>query len=158
FRERMRSCRGSRNTARVFSGGRRTTMPRTQQPTEIEAAQLELLLATGDGAPGVEQKLEVLRALRGGSPERSQRLDHFLIEHLTRARHGLAQAQLIHAQLQEMLEHQAAPPWYPALFLRAVPTPPGQRALVLYGGARRLVALGEGVALDSLAAGDEVFL
>src|SRR5262249_39432680 len=79
LRERIHSCRSSRSTARVFSSGRRTTMPRTQQPTEIEAAQLELLLATGDGAPAVEQKLEVLRALRGGSPERSQRLDHFLI-------------------------------------------------------------------------------
>jgi proteasome-associated ATPase len=133
-------------------------MPRTQQPTEIDAAHLELLLAYGEEAPSLEQKFELLGVLRGGSPERSQRLDHFLLENLTRARHGLAQAQLTHAQLQAMLEQLSAPPWYPALFLRAVPTAAGQRALVLHGGTRRLVALAVDVALESLAPGDEVFL
>src|SRR5262249_58942928 len=48
--------------------------------------------------------------------------------------------------------------WRPAVFLRAVPTELGPRAMVLSAGARSLVGMADGIALESLGVGEEVFL
>jgi ATP-dependent Clp protease ATP-binding subunit ClpA len=132
-------------------------MPRVRTPDD-EIPLLDQLMAVGEGAPSIDQKVDLAQTIRSSSPERGRRLDQALLDRLARYAVGLTQAQAAHAHLREMIERLDAPPWFPALFLRPVDTSLGPRALVLFNGAQRLVALAEGVDLQSLAAGDEVFL
>ncbi len=132
-------------------------MARTQH-TEAEISSLNQLIAVGEEAPSLEQKVDLLQRIRGTSPDHGRRVDHFLLDQLTRCRLGLTEAQAALEELRQMLEQLNAPPWYPALFLRPVATERGPRAMVLHGGMRRLVALAAGIDLDSLVIGEEVFL
>lgn len=112
-----------------------------------------LLLAHGDGAPGLQAKLVLLAELRA--------LRAAVEEPLLRHAHGLGEAvgaaQQLQAELRAMVEALTAPPWYPALFLRALSDVP-PRALVMQGGTTRAVACTAEVELAELAVGDEVFL
>jgi hypothetical protein len=130
-------------------------MPRNPQPTELPF--LAELLAVGPGAPTLEEKIELARAVRR-QPEVSRQLDGALFDTLVRLRTALEGAQGVQQELRELLERLAAPPWHPAVFLRAIATDHGDRALVLYQGSRRVVALAGDVDLATLAPGDEVFL
>lgn len=132
-------------------------MARTQH-TEAEIPFYNHLMAVGEDAPSLEEKVDLVQSIRGSSPDRGRRLDHFLLDQLTRCRLGLNEAQAAHEELRQILEQLNAPPWYPALFLRPVAMELGPRALVLHGGMRRLVALAEDIDLDSLVIGEEVFL
>lgn len=131
---------------------------RRMQRTQAELPFLDELLSVGDGAPSLAAKIELAGTIRTSSPDLGPVLDAALLEHLERARQGLQAAEAMHAELRELLERLAAPPWHPALFLRAVETALGPRAMVLYGGNRRLVGMTDDVPLDSLATGEEVFL
>jgi len=92
------------------------------------------------------------------SADGGRQLDHLLFEQLARMHTGLMAAQATQLELREMLEQLDSPPWHPALFLHPVTTPLGPRAMVLSGGARQIVALADGIDLDSLGVGEEVFL
>lgn len=127
-------------------------------PPERGLPLLDELLAVGDGAPTLEQKVELARLMRGRSPESASQLDRALLDQLMRMRTGLRAAEAAQQELRELLDRLAAPPWHPALFLGAVETHLGPRAMVLHGGARRLVALANDVDLDTLVVGEEVFL
>ncbi len=133
-------------------------MSRATQPAPVEIPYLDRIFATGDGAPELGERFEMVQAVRDGSKDLGRRLDHALLERLMRCQQGLVQAQALQAQLQEIVQRLDAPPWFPALFLRSVPTELGPRALVLYGGQRRLVALVEGLDPQALIPGHEVFL
>jgi hypothetical protein len=133
-------------------------MPRATRSGDEEVPFLENIMDFGDGAPTLVEKLEMVQMIRRTGTDPGRRLDQLLLERLARFAAGLTQAQAAQAQLTAMLERFDAPPWYPALFLRPMDTALGPRALVLHGGAQRLVALGEGVELSALATGDEVFL
>jgi len=130
-------------------------MPRTQQ---AEIPFLDDLLAVGDGAPTIDRKVELARSIRATAPEGGRQLDRVLFDHLARMAQGLGMAQAAQQELREMLNQLDSPPWHPALFLRAVATELGPRAMVLHGGARRVVAVADGIDLDSLLVGEEVFL
>src|SRR5437016_9751775 len=132
-------------------------MPRMTHPGS-DVPLLDELMAVGDGAPSTDRKVELARSARATSPDGGRQLDHALFEHLTRMSHGLEVAEAAQQELREMLEQLDSPPWHPALFLRAVPTELGPRAMVLHGGARRVVAVADGVDLDALVAGEEVYL
>src|SRR5690349_20404362 len=138
---------------------RRYPMPirRSSEPA-LDPAMLEMLLASGDGAPPLDHKLEVVRALRAGMRDGGALLDRVLLEQVTRLRLGLGAAEAAQHELRALLDRLAAPPWHPAVFLRAVETELGPRAMVVQAGARRVVAIGEHVALDALAIGEEVYL
>lgn len=132
-------------------------MSRVPRP-DHELPFLDDLLACGDRAPSVERKVELARGVRSVSPEASRHLDHVLFDRLARMSAGLADAQAAQTALRELLARLDAPPWHPALFLRLVPTDLGSRALVLAGGTRRVVAVADGVDMDDLRPGEEVFL
>ena len=133
-------------------------MPRTPQHPERGLPLVEQLFAVGDGAPTLEQKIEIARTMRAGAPDGGRELDHLLLEQIARMRDGLATAEEAQQELRALMERLAAPPWHPATFLRPVETGMGMRAMVLHGGMRRVVALAEDVDLDGLAVGEEVFL
>jgi ATP-dependent 26S proteasome regulatory subunit len=133
-------------------------MPRTPQPGPEPIPFLDDVLAFGDRAPGLERKFELTQAIRIMPGDAGRRLDRALLERLAGLYLGLTTAQATQRELRELLDQLDAPPWHPALFLRAVPTDLGPRAMVLYGGARRVVALADGIDLASLTTGEEVFL
>jgi len=132
-------------------------MPRTPHP-EIEIPFIDHLMAFGDDAPSVDRKVELVQHIRGISQDGGQRLDRVLFDQLARMAQGIEAAQTAQQELRDMLERLDSPPWHPALFLRAVPTERGPRAMVLDGGARRVVAVADGIDLGALSAGEEVFL
>ncbi|TMA32302.1 MAG: AAA family ATPase [Deltaproteobacteria bacterium] len=132
-------------------------MPRMPHPGS-EVPFLDDLMAFGDGAPSLDSKVELARTIRATSPDGGRQLDRALFEQLTRMSDGLEVAEAAQHELREMLNQLDSPVWHPALFLRAVPTELGPRAMVLHGGARRVVAVADGVDLDALVAGEEVYL
>jgi ATP-dependent 26S proteasome regulatory subunit len=132
-------------------------MPRMPHPGS-EVPFLEQLLAVGDDAPGIDRKVELVQTLRARAPDGGRQLDHALFERLTRMSQGLRVAEAAQRELREILDRLDSPPWHPALFLRAVETDLGPRAMVLQGGGRRVVAVADGIDLDALVPGEEVFL
>lgn len=125
-----------------------------------EIPSLEALLAVGKGAPSVEQKVEFVQAIRQQSKDLGPQIDQFLIEDNTRLREGLLAAQANQEQLRAMLEKLGAIPWHHAVFLRPLPfeTDDGPRAIIAHGNAWRVVGLADGITLDALTPGDDVFL
>ncbi len=132
-------------------------MPGTPPP-EADIPFLDDLLATGEGAPDLERKVEIARSVRAMARDGGRQLDAVLFDRLGRMTRGLETAQAVQHELRQMLDDQASPPWHPALFLRAVPTELGTRAMVLHNGARHVVAAAAGVDLDTLMVGEEIFL
>jgi hypothetical protein len=132
-------------------------MPRMSHPGS-DVPFLDDLMAVGDDALSLDRKVELARTLRANSPDGGRQLDRAVFDQLARMSDGLRMAEAAQDELREMLDQLDSPPWHPALFLRAVPTELGPRAMVLHGGARRVVAVSESVDLDTLLAGEEVFL
>lgn len=124
---------------------------------EGEATFLERLLAVGEGAPSLEEKLELARLLRR-SRERGAQLDAFLVGNLDRLAQAVAEARESHAKIKQLAESLLEPPWHPAILLRSIGDSPRPRALVSYGGAPRVVGVADGVDPASLTVGEEVFL
>ena len=133
-------------------------MPQTAQRIEEECAVLNDLLPVGAGALDIEQKLEIVQAVRGRSRDRGALVDRFLLEQLTRKTVGLAEAGAAQVQLKEIVDNLIAPPWYPVLLDEILPVAGAARAVVVYNGVRRLVNIAEDVDADTLAPGDEVYL
>jgi proteasome-associated ATPase len=133
-------------------------MPQTAQRIEEEFAILNDLLPAGAGALTLEQKMELVQAVRGRSRDRGILIDRFLLEHLIRRTVGLEEASATQAQLREIVDNLVAPPWYPVLLDELVPAAGGVRAVVVYNGVRRLVNIADDVDRDALRPGDEVYL
>jgi hypothetical protein len=125
---------------------------------DSEPQSFDELLAVGDGAPPVDRKVELAALLRATSADGGRQLDRVLFDQLGRLALGLGTAQAAQHELRAMLDRLDSPPWYPALFLRAVPTELGQRAMVQDGSVRRIVAATDDVDIDTLVVGEEVFL
>lgn len=134
-------------------------MPRDEIPFARE------VLATGEGAPSLDRKMEMLATLRTHSQELGRKMDRFVLEQYERLhqekedlRLGLTEAQAKQQKLKAILDELSAPPWHPAIFLRPETTPEGPRARVAYGNTRSVVAVAGEVRLGELEPGDEVFL
>jgi proteasome-associated ATPase len=125
---------------------------------ELDAAAVSLLTAMGEGAPGPEEKLQWLAQRRRETPELNEAFDRVLLSDVYRYHEGLSRARGAQNELRALLDRLAAPPWQPATFLGAARAPDGEAALVAHGSLRRVVQLHDGVRLDELRAGDEVFL
>ncbi|MCC6765588.1 MAG: AAA family ATPase [Deltaproteobacteria bacterium] len=132
-------------------------MPRSPAST-LDADVVARLLATGDDAPSLDEQVMLAALLRARTRDAGGQLDRLLLEQLAALRQGLAAADHVQRELRAVLDRLAAPPWHPALFLRVVATDLGPRAMVAQAGSRRVVALGEDVAIDELAPGEEVLL
>lgn len=118
----------------------------------------ELLMAVGERAPSVADKLRMLEILRSQSPEQAQQVDQFLIEQLILQRSGLITAEQTLGELREMLDRLTNPPWVLATYLGAVATDDGPKAVVMHGGMRRVIDFDDDLDPDSLGRGDEVLL
>jgi proteasome-associated ATPase len=122
------------------------------------ASFLPSLLAVGEDAPPLEEKLLLTQMIRGSSREAAGRLDRALLEEVATLRLGLQQARDNQQQLRVMIESLTAPPFHPAVFLGAETDGGSPAALVAHGQGRRIVKVADGVDLDSLEVGDEVLL
>jgi len=121
----------------------------------------ELLGATGEGAPSIEQKLSMLATCRAMSGEGPVDVDRFLIsraEEASSLRAAIHEVEGQHEKLRRLLGTLTAEPLFPATFLGPAGTPGGLRALVQHGSTRCVVALMDGLSLEGLSAGDEVLL
>jgi len=132
-------------------------MSRASRP-ESELPTLESLIAAGEGAPSLDQKVDMARRLRAAIGGDGRQLDRALLARVAEMQSGLEEARAAQHELRALLEGLASPPWYPATYLRTVETELGSRAMVFHGGARRIVGLAQGVTLDALLPGEEVFL
>ncbi len=127
----------------------------------FEAAEIPLverLLATGPGAPSLEEKFHIAESIRARSPQSGEKLDRLLLDEIQHVAHGLQTARDGQQKLKQMLDELTAPPWALAVFLRHVDTVEGARALVAWGQNRRLVTLADGLTATDFQAGEEVFL
>lgn len=119
---------------------------------------MERLKATGTGAPTIDEKILLLREIRGYSREIGQRTDRFLIEELSALQSGLSEARVNQEKLSQLLESMTAPPLHPAVFLGLVENGMGQAAMITWGTSRRVVRISEEIDAASLIPGDEVLL
>jgi len=127
-------------------------MPRDEIPF------FEQLLASGEGAPTIPQKLALLQSIRAQTPDMVARLDTGLLRALDRLSLTVREAQANQAKARELLERLAAPPYFPAICLRKANLGGGTRIEVVYGNAIRWVAVGDQLDPDDVHAGDEVYL
>lgn len=126
-------------------------------PDPTHAALLDAIVAHGAGAHGLEDKRILLQQCRT-DPALSAMADNLLLERLAGAQNGLNEAKKSLRKLEETLFKFGSPPWFPATFLGRLITPQGPRAYVHHNNARRIVALGDGMTLEQLAVGDDVYL
>jgi len=126
--------------------------------TRQDLSLMELLTATGEEAPSLEEKCHLAQALRAESPRAARQLDRMLLGKIGQLGEGLHEAESNLHELKQMVDKLIAPPWTTAVFLRLVDTPEGQRAMVFHGSTRRVINAAEDFDLDSLEIGDEVFV
>jgi proteasome-associated ATPase len=124
----------------------------------IDPSLLERLLATGEDAPVMEERLAIANAIRRSSREAGPLLDTYLLERLLDAREGLAKAGRAQSEIAALVERLTAPPWVPARYIGALDTARGRLAMVVHGQSRRAVAFGPDVEPEALQVGTEVFL
>ena len=119
---------------------------------------LDRLVAGGEGAETLEEKIRLARYIRSHAVETAEQLDRFLIEQITTWRASLDEAQEHQQQLEAMFEKLTSPPWYPAVFLGLAPMGDSQAAMVAQGNVWSIVRIGDEVDPYSLQVGDEVLL
>lgn len=127
-------------------------MPRS----ETNVAQ-QLMDACDRGLPP-EEVVRLMQSVRQSDPESSEMIDRLMLERHNRLRKGLEQASETQAKLKALHEKLTEAPWFPAVFIDAVDTPQGQKAIVMQGSSCRLVGAADGVDLQELQRGDEVYL
>jgi len=118
---------------------------------------LDILGATGEGAPSLDDKVRYLNALRN-QPDAMDQIDRYLVAKLTEQRQALLEALKTHQKLTATVERLIAPPSYLATYLGPVQTGQGERAMVAYNGAERLVGLAEGFSLSDCEVGQDLVL
>ncbi|MFN8644447.1 MAG: AAA family ATPase [Candidatus Binatia bacterium] len=124
---------------------------------ETEAPSFEPLVAVGEDAPSLADKLARLRVIRR-QRDRSAQLDEFLLRHADELGRAVADVRDTLAQLKHHLAGLLEPPWYPAIFLRWHGDSAASRAVVSQAGATRLVGCADDVDRGAIRAGDEVYL
>lgn len=133
-------------------------MTRPMDERFAETAWFEIIAPTGPNSLGFEERCAMLSRRRHESSETSSRLDRMLLEEIDRRGRGLQEAGASIDKLKELLDKLTTPPWHSGVFLREVETGAGMRAMVHFGSGRHVVNLAGALTLDSLRAGEEVFL
>jgi proteasome-associated ATPase len=106
----------------------------------------------------LDQRHAQLKALRLESADLADFIERNLLELLDQSRLGLQQAQQSQAKLKEVVDKVLAAPWFSAIFWGPLAYGAGARAIVYQGGAFRVVELAPELKIESLHAGDQVFL
>ncbi|NOT26371.1 MAG: AAA family ATPase [Acidobacteria bacterium] len=135
-------------------------MPRRPRQ-EIEDAELraviERLGEVGPDGPSLHEQFALIARARERTPDAAATIDRWLLFEMGELRDGLAEARRHQEELKKVHAQLTSPPWYAAVFLRPVDGTM-DRAIVSYQGTPRVVALAEGLTLDSLSAGEDVLL
>ena len=126
---------------------------------------LERLTTFGEGAPTVDEKIQLAREIRTYSKDAGEQVDRRLFEQLSGCQANVNEALANQEKLREILDKLAAPPWHPAVFLGFVAVDNASHsnslsgcALVMNGSSRRVVTIADEVDSSTLAVGDEVLL
>jgi proteasome-associated ATPase len=106
----------------------------------------------------LEVRLGALRALRGQSREASAQIDEYVLGQVGMLRAGLTEAREMNGKAREEIERLTAPPLHPAIYLGGTDMAQGPVAMVLVGGARRIVGFELDVDPSDFEEGDEVLL
>lgn len=130
-------------------------MPRNE--TEVPFL-LDQLVQCGEGAPSLEDKLRLVRAMRAYSLETGEQVDRFLMSELDTVNTGLNEVLEKQSELKALVDKVMAPPWYPAVLLESTLTEKGEVAVIAQGSLRSLVQFGPAVDGSLLRCGDEVLL
>jgi proteasome-associated ATPase len=101
--------------------------------------------------------MPVLARLREGSTEDAA-VPALLMDTIERQGEALSSLQEVHGELRELVGKLTAPPYFPAVFLRAANAANIQGALVQTDVDRRVVQWGDGISPEELLPGDEVYL
>ena len=124
-------------------------------PTEIEAIVRKVFsnseLNLDETTASVIQVREILTG-------QGAYLDRLLVEQIISHRQGLREAQEQIHHCRELMEHLTAPPLHQAVFQKKLAAGDGAKAIVQIGNQRRAVVAAEGVDLDKLARGAEVYM
>ena len=131
---------------------------RTAEQISVAGSMLEEIVNPQEGALPLDERLAVLARLRESGMENPATIDRFLVERAMLLHETLSTVQGQHGELRRLIGSLTAPPYFPAVFLATANTPRAQGALVQTDNERRVVQLGEEVAPQQLAPGDEVFL
>lgn len=116
------------------------------------------LLAWGDGALPLDQKLELAAQARRVSAEASSAIDLRLLDEIRGLRGALQVAATQQEALKELIDKVTAPPLHPAVLIDFTMLQSGISAVVAQGDARRVVAISPEVDPEVLSAGVEVLL
>jgi proteasome-associated ATPase len=116
------------------------------------------LSKVGDNSVPFAERLAALAHLRESGAEGTAEADRILLEQIARQHEALSEVREEQGKLRELIKNLTAPPYFPAVFLTATNTPQIQGALVQTDTERRVVQVGDGVASEQLAPGDEVYL
>lgn len=137
---------------------RRTRNDSVNAAAALPPEALARLLAIGDDAPTLDERVAIAEMLRTRLGVASGELDRLLLERLTALGESVETVQHAQRELRELLERYRVGPWYPAVFLAHVDGPGAPRALVQQGGGRRVVGVTADVDAARLVAGAEVYL
>ncbi len=116
------------------------------------------LLAVGERAPSLEDKVELARNIRTHLKGSARQLDEFLLREIEKMYTTLLEVRKSQEELRALHAKLTAHPWYLGLFLRTVQTADGPRAMIAHAGNRRVVGIADSVDWESLSPGEEVFL
>ena len=111
---------------------------------------------SGPGALSLTEQFALVVRTRERMPENSAALDQWMLSQLRELKRGLTDAQAQQERLKKLHENLTSPPWYAAVFLRADET--SSRAVVAYQNTPRVVAVAEGVDIQTFSTGDDVLL
>ena len=137
---------------------RRKVARRQAEQMSVAGSMLESIVNAEEGSLPLDERLAILARLRESGLETPSVVDRFIVDRITRLQEALSTVQEKHGELRVLIKSLTAPPYFPAVFLNTANTPEVHGALVQIENERRVVQMGEGVAPEQLAPGDEVFL
>jgi len=124
-------------------------------PTEINEV-FRKLFANGD--LNLDETTASVVQIRDIFAEQGTHLDRLMIEQIIGHRRGLREAQEQINRCQQLLEHLTTPPLHQAIFQKKLAGGDTAKAIVQIGNQRRAVVVAEGVDLDKLSRGAEVYM
>jgi proteasome ATPase len=137
-------------------------MPRRPRQ-HIDDAELRAVIdrlgETGPDRPSLPEQHALIVRARERRADATPEIDRWLLFEIDELRRGLTEAGERQEQLRQLHTTLTSPPWYTGVFMRLV-APPDEapRAVVIYLGTPRVVALADAVPPESLQVGDDVLL
>lgn len=128
------------------------------EANDIASRILEDISKVRDDSISLDELLAALPQLCESGTKNAAVMERILVEIIGRQHQALSTVKENQEKLRGLINSLTAPPYFPAVFLVPTNTSQIHGALVQTGSERRVVQVGEGVSLDQLTPGDEVFL